>query len=65
MANKAIELHLEERRSFSPPPQLKKAAHVRSASIYTKARKSPTRFWAQAAKELDWFKPWKKVLERR
>ena len=27
------------------------------------ARKDSKAFWAKAAKELDWFKPWKRVLE--
>ncbi len=28
-----------------------------------KARRSPEAFWAQAAKRLDWVKPWRQVLE--
>lgn len=63
MADKAIEVLLDERRSFPPPKSFKKSAHVRSAEIFTKARKDPKAFWAKGAKELDWFKPWKKVLE--
>jgi acetyl-CoA synthetase len=31
--------------------------------VFIKAGKDPKGFWAKAAKELDWFKPWKKVLE--
>src|SRR5690349_22758687 len=63
MADKAIELLLDERRNFPPPKELKKSAHVHDAGIYNKARKDPQGFWAKAAKELHWFKPWKKVLE--
>ena len=63
MADKAIEVLLDERRNFPPPKEFKKSAHARSASILNSARKNPQAFWAKAAKELDWFKPWKKVLE--
>jgi acetyl-CoA synthetase len=63
MADKAIEVLLQERRSFPPPKALKKSAHVRSEQVFAKARKDPKAFWAAAAKELEWFKPWKKVLE--
>ncbi len=63
MSDKAIEVLLQERRSFPPPKALKKSAHVRSEQVFAKARKDPKAFWAAAAKELEWFKPWKKVLE--
>ena len=63
MADKAIEVLLDEKRNFPPPKVFKKSAHARSASIFNSARKNPQAFWAKAAKELDWFKPWKKVLE--
>jgi len=41
MADKAIDVLLEERRSFPPPKSLKKSAHVRSAEIFAKARQDP------------------------
>jgi acetyl-CoA synthetase len=63
MADKPIEVLLQERRSFPPPKSFKKAANMRTPALFTKARKDAKGFWAQAAKELDWFKPWKKVLE--
>jgi acetyl-CoA synthetase len=63
MADKAIEVLLDERRNFPPPKELKKSANVHDAGIYNKARKDPQGFWAKAAKELHWFKPLKKVLE--
>jgi acetyl-CoA synthetase len=31
--------------------------------VYEKAKKDPEGFWAEAARSLDWFKPWDKVLE--
>jgi acetyl-CoA synthetase len=63
MADKPIEVLLQERRSFPPPKSFKKSAHMRTPALFAKARKDPKGFWAQAAKELEWFKPWKKVLE--
>jgi len=36
---------------------------VRSEQVFAKALKYPKAFWAAAAKEIEWFKPWKKVLE--
>ena len=63
MADKAIEVLLDEKRNFSPPKKFKKSANVRSASVFNTARKNPQAFWAKAAEELHWFKPWKKVLE--
>jgi acetyl-CoA synthetase len=63
MADKAIEVLLDERRNFPPPKEFKKSANLKSASVFNSARKNPQAFWASAAKELHWFKPWKKVHE--
>ena len=35
----------------------------RAPSVYRKADRNFEKFWAGFAKELDWFKPWKKVLD--
>jgi Acetyl-coenzyme A synthetase N-terminus len=32
-------------------------------ALYQQALDDPEEFWAGMAKELDWFKPWEKVLE--
>jgi acetyl-CoA synthetase len=56
MADKAIEVLLDEKRNFSPP-------NMKSAGTSTAARKNPQAFWAKAAKELHWFKPLRTVLE--
>jgi acetyl-CoA synthetase len=63
MADKPIEVLLQERRSFPPPKSFKKSANMRNSGLFAKAKKDPKGFWTQAAKELEWFKPWKKVLE--
>ena len=56
---------LEERRSFPPPAGFRRGAHVRSQTIYRDGAKSRQRFWAEQARQLEWFTPWKKVLEWR
>jgi len=63
MADKAIEVLLQEKRNFPPPKEFKKSAIARTTSIYRAAQKNPQAFWAKAAKDLHWFKPWKKILE--
>jgi len=63
MPDKAIEVLLKEGRKFPPPKEFKRSAHVTSVRVFDRARKDPKGFWAKAAKELDWFKPWKRVLE--
>ena len=39
MADKAIEVLLDERRNFPPPKELKKSANVHDAGIYNKAQR--------------------------
>ena len=63
MADKAIEVLLDDKRNFLPPKKFKKSANVRSASVFNTARKNPQACWAKAAKEFHGFKPWKEVLE--
>ena len=62
-AGTAITALLQEKRKFPPPKAFTKQANVNKASIYREAQKNPARFWERFAKELDWFKPWKTVLQ--
>ena len=52
---------------FPPPKSFSKASAVRSrqeyARLYAAAQRSPEKFWGAQAKQLDWFAPWKKVLD--
>jgi len=58
---------LRENRVFPPPPEFSSHAHVKSLeeyeALYKKSIADPEAFWAEAAKELDWFTPWSKVLD--
>ncbi len=60
---KTIEALLRENRAFRPPRAFAALAHVRDAGIYRKADRNFEKFWADFAGELEWFKPWKKVLD--
>jgi acetyl-CoA synthetase len=62
-ANKTIEALLQENRAFPPSKAFTARAHVKSASVYRNAERNFQKFWADFARELHWFKPWKKVLE--
>ena len=54
-------------RTFKPTAAFAKQAHVKSLAqyrqLYAESIKSPAKFWSRMAKELHWFKPWKKLLE--
>ncbi len=58
-----IDALLQETRVFAPPPQFTAAADVRDPAVYTRAQEDPEGFWADAARRLDWVKPWDTVLE--
>ncbi|HWP93226.1 MAG TPA: acetyl-coenzyme A synthetase N-terminal domain-containing protein, partial [Thermodesulfobacteriota bacterium] len=60
---KPIEALLEEARSFPPPKKLRASAHVKDNSVYKKAERNREAFWEGFAKELHWYKKWKKVLD--
>src|SRR5258706_11804743 len=54
-------------RSFKPPKEFSKKAHVGSMAEYRKMHKQsiekPDKYWSGIASQLHWFKPWKKVLD--
>ncbi len=62
-----IDSILTETRSFPPPPEFSKNAHIHSKEEYdalcARAAADPEAFWAGIAKELHWFEPWNKILE--
>jgi acetyl-CoA synthetase len=67
MAQADIESLLKEKRVFEPPAEFARQAHLATKKqwdqVARRAEKDPEAFWAEAAGELEWFKPWKKVLE--
>jgi acetyl-CoA synthetase len=67
MAQVDIESVLKEERVFAPAKEFSAKAHINGLQEYDQlcqqAQDDPEGFWASMAKELDWFKPWEKVLE--
>jgi len=67
MAQVDIESVLKEERVFEPRQEFSAQAHIKNLSeyesLYKQAQDDPEGFWANMAKELDWFKPWDTVLE--
>ncbi len=45
---------------YYPTEEFKKNAWVNDPKIYEEAGKDPVKFWEKLAKDLFWFKPWKK-----
>lgn len=67
MSQSDITSTLNERRKFNPPAAFSKQAHIKSLAqykkVYQESIKKPEAFWGKVAKDLHWFKPWKKVLQ--
>ena len=62
-ASDRIETLLDEQRSFPPPPAFRATAHVRDETPYEHARRDREGYWADWAKQLEWIRPWDRVLE--
>jgi acetyl-CoA synthetase len=58
-----IEALLKEDRSFAPTDEFRSKAIINDPAIYEKAAADPEAFWAGFARELEWIKPFSKVLE--
>jgi len=68
MADKpTIESVLNEERVFPPPAEFSQNAHIKSfeeyEKLYADAASDLPAFWAKQAEALDWFSPWKTVLD--
>ncbi len=49
---------------YQPPKRIIKNANVKDyEAVLKKAARSPEKFWEEAAKDLEWFKPWNKILD--
>ena len=62
-ADVPIEALLKEKRKFPPPAAFVKNAVMNRKTIYAEAQRNLVKFWEGRARELHWFKPWKKALE--
>jgi acetyl-CoA synthetase len=59
----ALDSLLHEDRRFPPPENFRSQALVSDASIYQEADADIEAWWARWASELDWDRPWDRVLE--
>ena len=66
-AQQDLDSVLRESRIFDPPQEFSERAYIQNLeqyeALYKKSIEDPEAFWAAAANELHWFKPWDKVLE--
>ncbi len=65
--NPDISSHMKEARSFAPPASFQAQATINSAeayeTLYQRSIDDPEGFWGeQAGTELEWMKPWDKVV---
>jgi acetyl-CoA synthetase len=62
-----MESLLRENRVFPPPAEFAAKAHIKSLAeyeaMYRRSVEQPEAFWAEAAGEIEWFRPWEKVLD--
>ena len=58
-----IDTLLDEQRSFPPPPEFRDRAHVKNRDPYERAQRDREGYWAGWARELEWIKPWDRVLD--
>jgi acetyl-CoA synthetase len=54
---------LTEDRTFPPPAAFRASATMADPAVYASAEADPESFWADLARELDWIRPWDRVLE--
>jgi len=62
-SNSEISALLTEDRTFPPPASFRAEANISDPGVYDRADKDFEGFWAEQAKELEWIRPWDRVLE--
>ena len=58
-----IDALLNEDRRFPPSADWRRDAIANDPDVYRRAGADPEAFWSEFARELDWIKPWSRVLE--
>ena len=58
-----IDALLKEDRRFPPSADWRRDAIANDPDVYRRAGADPEAFWSEFARELDWIKPWSRVLE--
>jgi acetyl-CoA synthetase len=66
MEQETLSSMMQEKRVFYPPAELSKKAYIKNLDeykrIYQRSLDDPEGFWGEAARQLDWYKKWEKVL---
>ncbi len=66
MEQESLSSMMREKRVFYPPEELSRRAHIKSLEeykeIYQRSLSDPEGFWGDAARQLDWYKKWDRVL---
>ncbi|HEX6306973.1 MAG TPA: acetate--CoA ligase, partial [Longimicrobiales bacterium] len=57
-----LEALLKEERRFAPPAAFRERANASDPGVYDRAAADPEAFWAEWARKLEWFEPWREVL---
>jgi acetyl-CoA synthetase len=67
MHEKTIESIVVQEEKYRPPKDFQKKAHIKTLKtyreLYKRSIEDPEGFWSDRAKELSWFKKWKRVLD--
>jgi acetyl-CoA synthetase len=63
MSDQNIDVLLQENRKFPPSEEFRREAIASDENLYAEAAADPEAFWEKMACELEWMKPWDKVLE--
>ena len=63
MSSDEIRALLREDRVFPPPPWWREHARITDPEVYARAAADPQSFWAAFASELEWSRPWTRVLD--
>jgi acetyl-CoA synthetase len=58
-----IDALLQEDRRFPPSEAWRRSAQITDPDVYRTAAADPEAFWARFASELEWVRPWDRVLE--
>src|SRR5450432_435507 len=54
---------LLEVETFDPPAEFRERALLNDPGVYEDAARDPQAWWVAQAEELEWFEPWKRVLD--
>ena len=58
-----IDALLDEQRRFAPSAEWQRQARANDPGVYARAAADPEAFWAGFASELEWMRPWDRVLD--